>query len=62
MKSTYKLLTDAVKLLKLPHSMCSVSHHSKSDRHEIGDECPIDKRVNELLESYDDLVYMRKKA
>ena len=62
MKLTYNLLTDAIKLLKLPHSMCSVSHHSKSDRHEIGEECPIDKRVNELLERYDDLVYIKKKS
>ena len=57
-----KLLIDAVKLLRLPHSMCQVSHHSKEDRHELGDKCPIDKRVEELLEKYDDLVYHRKKS
>ena len=56
-----KLLIEAIKLLRLPHSMCQVSHHSKEDRHELGDKCPIDRRVEELLEKYDDLVYNRKK-
>ena len=56
-----KLLIDAIKLLKLPHSLCQVSHHSPKDRHEWVAKCPIDKRVEELLEKYDDLVYNRKK-
>lgn len=55
------LLVDAIKLLRLPHSMCEVSHHSKKDRHELWDDCPIDKRVDQLLKRYDDLVFHRKK-
>lgn len=43
-------LKEASKLLGGLASACNCAHHGKHDRHGLAEQCPVEKRIDTLLE------------
>lgn len=43
-------LKEASKLLGGLASVCNYAHHGKHDRHSLAEQCPVEKRIDILLE------------
>jgi hypothetical protein len=48
MKKTLKIALDALELVNIEF-VCNGAHHTKKDRHELWDECPITVRYQKAI-------------